>query len=136
VTQKDRPILLFDGVCRLCCGHVAFVARRDPRGRVRFAALQSPPGEALLAARGIPAPDFTSVLVLDGDEVLVKSAAVLRVLAELSFPWPLFGRLVGVLPRTLRDAAYDLVARNRYRLFGRRETCLVPTPDLLSRFLD
>lgn len=127
--------ILFDGVCNLCNGFVQFVINRDPTGRFRFAALQSEAGKALLATHGIavPAEPESIVLVADG-RVYTHSAAVLRILRGLSGGWPLlsFGR---VLPRFLRDAAYRFVARNRYRWFGREETCMLPTPGLTQRFL-
>jgi predicted DCC family thiol-disulfide oxidoreductase YuxK len=136
MTTDDRPIMLFDGECRLCCWNVQFVIRRDPHRRVRFAAMQSAAGSALLRARNLPARDFTSVAVIDGGRVLVRSAAVMRILEELCGAWPIVARVLKIVPRPLRDAAYDFVARHRYRWFGRRPTCLVPSPDIAARFLD
>lgn len=135
MTTQDRPILLFDGECRLCCGNVAFVIRRDPRARVRFAAMQSAPGRALLRSHGYPLTDFATMLVIDGAKVLERSTAVLRLAAELEAPWPVLARIVRLVPRPLRDAVYDVVARNRFRLFGRNPACLVPTADIAARFV-
>jgi predicted DCC family thiol-disulfide oxidoreductase YuxK len=132
----DRPVLLFDGMCHLCCWHVGFVVRHDPERRVRFATMQSAAGRALLEARGVPEPDFTTLLVLDREGVFVKSAAVLRVLREARRPWPRIARLLELLPLSWRDRVYDLVARHRYRLFGRRSHCLIPSADLAQRFID
>jgi predicted DCC family thiol-disulfide oxidoreductase YuxK len=132
---NDPPILLFDGVCNLCNGAVVFVIRRDPRARFRFAPLQSPAADALLASRGVARgglPD-SFVLVEDG-HVHIRSTAALRVARRLRFPWPLFAAFL-VVPRLLRDPLYDLVARNRYRWFGKREECMVPTAELRARFL-
>jgi len=132
---NDPPVLLFDGVCNLCNGAVAFVIRRDPRARLRFAPLQSPAADALLASLGVARdrlPD-SFVLVEDG-RVHVRSTAALRVARRLRFPWPLLAVFL-LVPRWLRDPVYDLVARNRYRWFGRREACMVPTAELRARFL-
>jgi len=132
---NDPPVLLFDGVCNLCNGAVAFVIRRDPRARLRFAPLQSPAADALLASLGVARdrlPD-SFVLVEDG-RVHVRSTAALRVARRLRFPWPLLAVNL-LVPRWLRDPVYDLVARNRYRWFGRREACMVPTAELRARFL-
>ena len=131
-------LILFDGVCNLCNGFVQFVIEHDPAGRFRFAALQSVAGQAVLAAHGLDAnavatePD--SVLLEQDGQLYSHSDAVLRIARELGGPWRLL--LAGyVLPRAWRDAAYRLVARNRYRWFGRQESCWLPTPELKARFL-
>jgi predicted DCC family thiol-disulfide oxidoreductase YuxK len=127
-----QAVLLFDGVCTLCNGVVQFVIQRDPAGRFQFATLQSDAARRLLQAAPQPLPD-TLVLVEDG-RMFLRSTAVLRVARGLEFPWPLAFVLV-VVPRPLRDWVYDIVARNRYRWFGRRDVCMVPTPELRARFL-
>jgi predicted DCC family thiol-disulfide oxidoreductase YuxK len=127
-----RAVLLFDGVCTLCNGFVQFVIQRDPAGRFQFATLQSDAARRLLQAAPQPVPD-TLVLVENG-RVFLRSTAALRVVRGLRFPWPLAFVLV-VVPRPLRDWVYDIVARNRYRWFGRRDVCMVPTPELRARFL-
>ena len=128
-------IILFDGVCNLCNGFVQFVIRHDPAGRFRFAALQSEAAQALLAAHGLaPAAAPDSVLLLSDGRLYSHSTAVLRIARRLGGIWRLAG--VGwVLPRAGRDALYRFVARNRYRWFGRQESCMLPTPDLQARFL-
>jgi predicted DCC family thiol-disulfide oxidoreductase YuxK len=130
-----EPVILFDGVCNLCNGFVQFVIDRDPSARFRFASLQSKAGAALAAAPvgGGALPD--SVVLVEDGRVYTESAAALRVLSRLGFPWNLTSALV-VVPRPLRDAVYRWVARNRYRWFGRRDVCMVPTPALRARFLD
>ena len=128
--------MLFDGVCNLCNAAVQFVLRRDRKARFRFAALQSPAGRRLLAEHGLPIPDEPDTMVLiEGDRVLVRSSAALGATKYLRFPWPL-ARVGFVVPRLLRDAIYRLVARNRYRWFGKTEQCRIPTPDLRARFLE
>lgn len=126
--------MLFDGVCNLCNGAVQFVVKRDPRGRFRFAALQSKRAAAVLAAAGVetPLPD-SMVLVQDG-VVSVRSTAALRIAKQLRAPWPLLSVFL-LVPRPLRDLVYSFVAARRYRWFGRRESCMVPTPELRARFL-
>ena len=125
--------ILFDGVCNLCNGFVQFVIRRDPSARFRFAPLQSPAAAALLRDAGVTALPDSMVLVADG-RVYVRSAAVLRVARGLRFPWPLAYAGM-VVPPFIRDRVYDAVAARRYRWFGRRDVCMVPTPELQKRFL-
>jgi predicted DCC family thiol-disulfide oxidoreductase YuxK len=130
--------ILFDGVCNLCNGFVQFVIRHDPEGRFRFAALQSQAAQAQLAVLGIlpgtlPA-EPESVLLLSGGQLYSHSAAVMRIASGLGGVWRLAA--VGwLLPRAWRDALYRFVARNRYRWFGREESCMLPTPALKARFL-
>jgi predicted DCC family thiol-disulfide oxidoreductase YuxK len=127
-------VIIFDGVCNLCNAAVRFIIRRDPQARFRFAALQSAPAQALLARVEVDAAAFDSVMLVEDGVVHSRSDAALRVARRLRFPWPLLYALV-ILPRPLRDSLYDFIARNRYRWFGKRETCMTPTPDLQSRFL-
>jgi predicted DCC family thiol-disulfide oxidoreductase YuxK len=132
VGVPDR-LILFDGVCVLCSRWVRFVIRRDPAARFRFVAIQEPYGSELARILRIDA-DFpeTNALVL-GDRAYFKSDAAIRVLSQL----PGWGWVRGLswVPRPLRDRAYDVIARNRYRWFGRSEICLLPTADLAGRFL-
>jgi predicted DCC family thiol-disulfide oxidoreductase YuxK len=129
-------LVLFDGVCRLCVGGLGFIMPRDPGLRVRFAAMQSPAGQMLLRRHGLPLDDFKSFAVLAEGRVLQRSDAVIRIASRLKQPWPLIGGLLRLLPRPLRDALYDVVARNRYRWFGVRPTCFLPTPEIAARFLE
>lgn len=129
----DGPVLLFDGVCNLCSGVVQFVIPRDPAGRIRFAPLQSPAGRELLARHDLP-DDLDSVILVEGDRAYTKSTAAIRVAELLGWPYRL-ATVARLLPRRLRDAAYDVVAANRYDWFGRKERCLVPNEDVSDRFL-
>ena len=129
------PVILFDGVCNLCNGAVRFVAERDPRGVFRFASLQSEAGQALLRLYGLATEDFDSIVLVEGARVRTKSAAALAIAARLSGPWPALS-VFRFLPAPLRDALYDLVARHRYRVFGRTDQCMVPTAELRARFLE
>ena len=130
----DGPVVLFDGVCNLCNGLVAFLIPRDREGRLRFAALQSEAGQALLARHGLPTEGFDSFVLVEGEQLYTKSAAAIRV-AEL-LGWPYRVALVGrFLPSGLRDRLYDVVAANRYDWFGRKDQCMVPDEDISDRFL-
>jgi predicted DCC family thiol-disulfide oxidoreductase YuxK len=126
-------VLLFDGVCTLCNGFVRFVIERDPAGRFQFAPLQSAAARRVLGATPQPLPD--SLVLVENGRLFTRSTAALRVARGLRFPWPLAYVFVAV-PRPVRDWMYDAVARNRYRWFGRRDVCMVPTPELRARFLD
>jgi predicted DCC family thiol-disulfide oxidoreductase YuxK len=145
--HEPDALVLFDGVCGFCNAAVRFIARRDRRGRFAFAALDSAAGRAALARAGAGArrpsarvPTESSapaslVLVEPDGRVLERSAAALRIARGLAFPWPLAWILV-LVPRPLRDAAYDAFARRRYRWFGRLDACPLPPPELRDRFLD
>lgn len=133
-SHADHALVLFDGVCHLCCASVQFIIQRDPGGYFQFASQQSDYGKARLAEAGLPDSLETFVLV-EPHAVFTRSAAAMRVAARLSWPWPLAG-VFWVLPRWLRDAAYRLIASNRYRLFGRKEACWLPTPEIRARFRD
>ena len=131
-------IILFDGHCNLCSGSVRFIIKRDPHARFRFASLQSDAAQRACADLGetaLPSTDPTSIILIDRGRARLHSDAALAIAARLRFPWPLL-TVLRIIPRPLRDWAYRTIARNRYRWFGRTETCLVPTNDLLSRFLN
>ena len=126
-------VILFDGVCNLCNGFVQFVIARDPGRRFRFASLQSDAARRCLE-RADPAADADSIVLLEEGRLFTRSTAALRIARRLRFPWSLAFALI-VVPRPVRDWIYNCVARNRYRWFGRRETCAIPTPELEERFL-
>lgn len=131
----DHPVLLFDGVCNLCNGVVQFIIPRDPAGEIRFAPLQSAAGKALLSGHGLPPNDLDSVVLVDEGEVYRKSEAVIRVAELLGWPYRA-GAASRVVPRSIRDALYDVVAANRYDVFGRKDQCMLPDDDVSDRFLD
>ncbi|MEO9097673.1 MAG: DCC1-like thiol-disulfide oxidoreductase family protein [Candidatus Baltobacteraceae bacterium] len=133
-SSSASAVVLFDGVCTLCSRGVGFAIARDPGAIFRFAALQSEPARAVLAPFGRVPEDFDSIVLVDRENVFVGSDAALRIAKRLRGPVRLAALLLA-LPRPLRDAAYRLVARNRQRWFGRRAACLVPTPELATRFL-
>ena len=128
------PIVLFDGVCNLCNHSVNFIIDRDPRRTIRFASLQSPAGQELLVRFGLPTDQLSSMVLIEGDRTFSRSSAALRIARHMRFPWPLVFALI-VIPPPIRNLFYDLLAHNRYRWFGKSETCRIPTPELRERFL-
>jgi len=132
---EGGPILLFDGVCNLCNGAIRFVIRNDPDGLFRFAPLQSAAGRALLEYADVDVDPMESFVMIDGDRAHVRSGAALRVAGRLGLPWSL-ARPFLYVPRVIRDGVYDLVATYRYRVFGRKDRCMVPDEDVSDRFLD
>ncbi|MFT4603512.1 MAG: putative DCC family thiol-disulfide oxidoreductase YuxK [Rhodothermales bacterium] len=132
---NNRPIILFDGVCNLCNAAVNYVIDHDPEAQFRLGALQSTAGAALLASAGLPGEFLDSIILVEGGEVHTRSDAVLRIARRLTGPvrflwWTRF------VPRSIRDPAYQLVGRYRYNWFGKRDTCRLPTPGLMNRFID
>jgi predicted DCC family thiol-disulfide oxidoreductase YuxK len=132
--ETSPPIVLFDGVCNLCSGSVQFLLKRDPEGLFRFAPLQSDVGRRLLAEHGLTVDSLSSVVLIEDGKVWQESSAALRIARHLPGAWKLL-RSFAVVPRPLRDAVYRWIARNRYRWFGKTETCWLPTPELEERFL-
>jgi len=135
VDPDRHPVVLFDGVCNLCHGAVRFLVRHDDADVFRFAPLDSPVGRALLERHGLPTADYDSVVLVDAAGAHRKSAAALRVARRLDPPWNLAWALRAV-PRRVRDAVYDLVAEYRYDVFGRKDACEVPEPEIRERFLE
>jgi predicted DCC family thiol-disulfide oxidoreductase YuxK len=136
-----RPIILYDGVCGLCNRAIQFVLRRDKADRFRFAPLQSAFAANLLRRHGFhPETLDTMYVVLHHDlpeeRLAARSDAVITILRELPAAWPALGALLSILPRPLRDWGYTLVARHRYRLFGRFEACQIPNARNRWKFLD
>jgi predicted DCC family thiol-disulfide oxidoreductase YuxK len=134
VEDTPHPIVLFDGVCNLCNGSVQFILKRDPQARFRFASLQSEAGRKLMAEHGLDPDALSSVVVIEDGQAWKESSAGLRIARHLPGAWKLL-RVFKVIPRPLRDAVYRLIARNRYRWFGKTEACWLPTPELKARFL-
>jgi predicted DCC family thiol-disulfide oxidoreductase YuxK len=137
--SEGPAIVLFDGVCNLCDAFVQFVIDHDRVNRFVFASLQSAEGRALLGSVGaqdaVREGEPDSVVLVEGGRAYVRSTAVLRIARGLGWPWRA-AVVFFALPRPLRDAAYRFVARHRYRWFGKKEACRVPTPELRARFLE
>lgn len=133
--SDQHPIILFDGVCNLCNGSVQFVLKRDRGGYFKYASLQSESGQELLKKYGLPTDDYNSFVLVEGERVYTQSTAALRVARKLDGAWKILYGFI-IIPAFIRDAVYGLIARNRYRIFGKRESCMLPQPEWKSRFLD
>lgn len=128
-------LVLFDGDCNVCNRSVQFVLERDPRGRFRFASLQSAAGRAALAATGHTSVGPDSVALVTRERVWFRTGAVLRIARGLCWPWPVLAIFL-LVPPPIRDFFYKVFAARRYRWFGRTDRCLVPSPEVRARFLD
>lgn len=134
--NEERPdgLWLFDGVCNLCSGSVRIVSRLDRDGVIRFTPIQSPYGRRLASAHGLDPEAPESFLFFDHGRPLAKTAAIGALLRRLGAPWRWLA-VVDRLPRGPADAAYDWIAANRYRLMGRKDRCMIPSPEQRARFL-
>ena len=133
--SAQHPVIFFDGLCGFCDGSIQFVLNRDRARHFRFSPLQSDFAARVLGPHGIQAGDLHSIVVLDGTDVARESAAVVKILSRLGLPWRAVGTMFAIVPRPLRDAAYRLVARNRYRLAGRKSACRIPSPEERALFI-
>lgn len=131
---EDHPLIVFDGECIFCSGWVNFVLRHDKLSRYRFITAQSPLGEALYRHYGLDSHNYETNILIENGRAFLKSEGTLRMAAGFGFPWRLLA-VLRIVPRALRDPPYKLVAHNRYRIAGRRNSCFVPTPEHRSRFL-
>jgi len=132
--MNQEIVILFDDCCNLCNGVVQFVIKTDKRKNFKFAAMQSESGQALLKRSDLPTENFNSFVLIIGCRYYIKSRAGLLVFKELGGYWKLLYIFI-LIPRPLRDLVYDIIARNRYLIFGRREQCMVPTAETKDRFL-
>ncbi len=130
----DHDIILFDGVCNLCNGAVTFIIKRDPKNNFKFAALQSDIGKKLLAQHQIDPKMTDSIILVRGDYAFAKASAALRIAQKMSGAWPLLYGFI-IVPKFISNLVYDFIARNRYKWFGKQESCMIPTPSLRSKFL-
>ena len=129
-----HSVVLFDGTCAFCEGSVKFIARRDPAGRFRFGASQSPQGAALLAQHGLTREMTRSLVLIEDGQVYLRSTATLRIASQLTMPWRIAGALIWI-PRPIRDAAYRVVAAIRHRIAGKSNACEIPPPELRGRLI-
>jgi predicted DCC family thiol-disulfide oxidoreductase YuxK len=133
--MPGHSIILFDGVCNLCNSAVQFAIKRDISGSFLFASLQSEEGLKILAEFHLPADEMNSFLLVENGKIYDRSTAALRVARKLKGLWKfLYGFII--VPKFIRDAIYNLVSKNRYRWFGKKDECMVPTPELKARFLN
>lgn len=134
MNTSNRPILLFDGICNFCDQSVQFVIRHDKLNTFKFAALQSKVGQELLKKYNLPTENFDSFVFISNDRCYQKSTAALHVCRGLGGIWRILYLLI-VIPRPLRDRFYNLVAKNRYKWFGKKDQCMIPSPEVRKRFL-
>lgn len=129
-----KDTVIFDGTCNFCVGSVNFILRHEAKPDLVFTPLQSPAGARLLRQFSFDPQDASTFVLVSNGTAYVKSAAAIRVCRHFKGAWRLLA-VTAIIPRFIRDWAYDVIARNRYRWFGRRETCMVPTPELAARFI-
>lgn len=129
-----HPIIVFDGTCVLCSANARFVLKHDRKGHFRLAAMQGAVGTALYRKFGIDPADPETMIVVDGDRALRDSDGILAIYSALGWPWRMMA-IFRMVPRFIRDPLYRIVARNRYRIFGKRESCFVPDAAQAERIL-
>lgn len=134
-SEVQNPVILFDGVCNLCNGSVLFILNRDPSGIFRFAPLQSETGKNLLSKFDLPNDKLDSIILVENNEYYLRSTAALKILQRLGALWKIVYVFM-LVPRPVRDYIYDIVARNRYKWYGKRAECMIPSSDIESRFLE
>jgi len=133
-TKKGYKIILFDGVCNLCNDSVTFIIKHDKKDTFKFTALQSAVGMIMVTEHNIDTSKTDSIILMDGDTFYTKSTAALMISKHLSGGYPLlYGFLI--VPKFIRNLVYDFIARNRYKWFGKKENCMIPTPELKKKFL-
>lgn len=133
-SKNSQPVLFFDGVCGLCNRFVDFLLKHDTRGRVSLAPLQGETAAASLPGHVLH--ELDTVVFLEGDQWQIRSSAIVRIFWKLGGIWSLLGTLLWIVPKPIRDLAYRVIAANRYRLFGKHDTCRMPTAAERARFLD
>ncbi|MGV0969869.1 MULTISPECIES: thiol-disulfide oxidoreductase DCC family protein [unclassified Empedobacter] len=133
--MKTRKIILFDGICNLCNQSVQFVIEHDKKNQFRFASLQSDFGQNFLKENNLDATQFDSVVFIEDDKFYTKSSAALKISKYLDGITSLL-TIFMIVPKPLRDVVYSFIAKNRYRWFGKQESCWLPSPELKAKFLD
>lgn len=133
--RMNKAVILYDGICNLCNGTVRFLIKHDKREKLLFASLQSKTGQKLLRQKQFPTENNDSFIIIVNGQALMKSDAALAVSKELGGCFTLF-LVLRVIPKFIRDYMYSIVAKNRYKWFGKKNHCMVPTPELKERFLE
>jgi predicted DCC family thiol-disulfide oxidoreductase YuxK len=131
----DLNIILFDGICNFCNFWVDFIIKRDKDNTFKFASLQSDSGKRIAEKFLINKENIDSIILIKGENYFIKSGAAFEIVKELNSAWKIF-YIFKVIPLPLRDFVYDLIAKNRYTIFGKRDACRVPTGEEMSRFID
>lgn len=133
-STQASSIILFDGVCNLCNSLVIFLIKRDRKNVFKFTALQSPQGQQILKKHELKTDAFDSFVLYQKDTIYQKSSAGIRVLSKLGGLWSLF-KIFLIVPRPIRDFVYSIIAKNRYNWWGKKDQCMIPTPELQKKFL-
>lgn len=136
ILQKidNRDFIIFDGVCVLCNGWVKFVLRFDRRENFHFVIAQSDLGEDIYAQLGLKSDDYDTFIIVKNGEMFTKLDGVFALMSGIGWPWKILS-IGKILPKQLKDWMYDRVAKNRYALFGKRDTCMMPSPEVKARFI-
>ncbi|WP_339169003.1 thiol-disulfide oxidoreductase DCC family protein [Paenibacillus sp. FSL R5-0341] len=132
--HQGHPIVLVDGVCHFCQGLTKWIIKRDPEGKYHFASLQSDVAKELLEKGNLSTDSMDTFVLIENGSYYTRSTAALRLAKGLRFPYPLLYVFI-IIPKFIRNAVYNWVARNRYRWFGNDEACMLPTPEIKDRFL-
>jgi predicted DCC family thiol-disulfide oxidoreductase YuxK len=132
--EETKPVILFDGVCNYCNSIVNFIIRQDKQNKFLFAPLQSAIAQQLLRQYDLPSSDFDSFVLVDRKKASLRSAAALLVLSKLPWYWK-WTQLFWIVPPFLRNAVYNIIARNRYKWFGKKDSCMIPTAEVKAKFL-
>jgi predicted DCC family thiol-disulfide oxidoreductase YuxK len=132
--ESLNRVILFDGVCKLCNGWSRFVIHTDKKRRYRLATVQSDIGQKILSHFGLPTDHFDTMVYIENEKLYIKSSAFLKAISGFPLPYKLLA-VFWIIPAPIRDWLYDLIAQNRYKIFGRYEQCMLPTADHLERFL-
>jgi len=132
--KQEKALILFDGVCNLCESSVQFILLRDEQAYFQFASLQSDSANKILTQHGLKTSNFDSIVLIENGKIYQRSDAALRIAKQLSGAWKLFYAFI-IVPRFIRDAVYNIVAKNRYRWFGKKNECMLPKPEWKHRFL-
>lgn len=135
INLENKSIILFDGVCNLCNNSVQFIIKRDKKKRFFYASLQSDAVQSILLQFELKNSDFDSIILIDKGKVYQKSTAILKIIKHLNSAWELSYIFI-IVPKFIRDFIYSIIAKNRYKWFGKREKCMIPTKELEMRFLD
>jgi predicted DCC family thiol-disulfide oxidoreductase YuxK len=133
ISSNTNPVILFDGVCNLCNSSVLFVIKHDPRKQFRFASIQGDYGQQVLKQFHLPPNSLNSFILLKDNQIYTHSTGALKVAKELSGAWPLLYAFI-IVPPFIRNAVYQFIANNRYKWFGKKEQCMVPSPALKELF--
>lgn len=132
--DRDQASVFFDGVCNLCNHTVQFMIKRDRKDYFRFAALQSEIAQHKLSGFNFRSEDLKTIILLEDGKIYLRSTAALRIARHLGGLWPVFYGLI-IIPAFIRDFIYQLISKNRYRIWGKTESCMVPSPELKNKFL-